>query len=233
MESEEASARSGGRFALGGLAAIGLVLAGVLILGDDGTLQLLDDGWSWLKRAPAPVFFGAMTLAILLPVPATVFYFTAGPIFGVPQALGWIVFVLAANALLVHAVASSVLRPKLARLAERRGVRIPQLERSEDQLLFLLVMRVTPGIPYFVQSWAVALAGIDRLRFVVVSVLVQMFYAAGFVVLGRSAFEGRLGGVGLAVAFLAVGGLVARSIHRRLRAAGGDAMATSVTRDDD
>lgn len=193
----------------------GLGLVGTL--GLDETLALAGRVWAWLQRAPAPVFFGVMAVALMAPVPATVFYFTAGPIYGVTASLLWIVPVLVVNSLLVHAIGDSFLRPRLEAMVEGRGVRIPRLERVSDQMLFLSVMRVTPGIPYFVQSWAVVLAGIDRTRFVLVSVGVQMVYATGFVVLGRSAFEGQAGGVVFAVAFLAVGGMAARWVQLQLR----------------
>jgi len=193
-----------------------IALSAVAILGFEEARTLVEEAWSWLQRAPAPIFFAVMTLAIMAPLPATAFYVTAGPIYGVPQSLLWIALVLAANALLVHAIGSSVLRPRLEAMVTGRGIRIPRLERPSDQLLFLTVMRVTPGIPYFIQSWAIVLASVDRARFVLISVVVQMFYATGFVVLGRSAFEGRLGGVAFAVAFLVAAGIAARWLHRRL-----------------
>ena len=195
------------------MAGLGLVAT----LGLDETLAFAERVWAWLQLAPAPVFFGVMAVALMAPVPATVFYFTAGPIYGVTASLLWIVPVLVVNSLLVHAIGASFLRPRLEAMVEGRGVRIPRLERVSDQMLFLSVMRVTPGIPYFVQSWAVVLAGIDRTRFVLVSVGVQMVYATGFVVLGRSAFEGQLGGVVFAVAFIAVGGMAARWVQLQLR----------------
>ena len=193
-----------------------IALATVAMLGAEEARTLVEQAGAWLQRAPAPIFFAVMTLAIMAPVPATAFYVTAGPIYGVPQSLLWIALVLATNALLVHAIGSSVLRPRLEAMVAGRGLRTPRLARRSDQLMFLAVMRITPGIPYFIQSWAIVLAGVDRARFVLISVVVQMFYATGFVVLGRSAFEGRLGGVVFAVAFLVAAGIAARRLHRRL-----------------
>lgn len=202
------------------LALLGVVVVGlglVATLGLDETLVLAERVWAWLQLAPAPIYFGAMAVALMAPVPATIFYFTAGPIYGVTASLLWIVPVLVVNSLLVHAIGASFLRPRLEALVEGRGIRIPRLERTADQMLFLSIMRVTPGIPYFVQSWAVVLAGIDRTRFVLVSVGVQMVYATGFVVLGRSAFEGQVGGIVFALAFLVVGGIAARWVQLQLR----------------
>ncbi len=173
--------------------------------------------WQGLLDAPAPVFFGFLAIALVLPVPASVLYVAAGPIFGVAASLVWIAPALALNALIVHAIGTTAVRPRLLGWIERRGLRVPVLDDPSDQLLFATVVRVTPGIPYFVQSWAIVLAGIRRDVFVVLSVGIQMVYATGFVLLGRSAFEGRVGLGATALAFLLVAGLVARHVHRRRR----------------
>jgi uncharacterized membrane protein YdjX (TVP38/TMEM64 family) len=196
-----------------------LALAGLVFVAStppasrDLVLQL----WQGLLDAPAAVFFSFLAVALLLPIPASVLYVAAGPIFGVVPSLVWIAPALAVNALLVHAIGTTAVRPRMIAWIDRRGLRIPTLDDPSDQLLFATVVRVTPGIPYFVQSWTIVLAGIRRDVFVVISVGIQMVYATGFVLLGRSAFEGRTGLAVTALAFLLVAGLVARHVHRRLR----------------
>ncbi len=180
-------------------------------------LDLLLVLWQSLLAAPAPVFFGVMSVALVFPVPISAFYVAAGPIFGILPALAWIAPSLVLNALLVHAIGTTAVRPRLLAWIEQRGLRVPTLNEASDQLLFATVVRVTPGIPYFIQSWLIVLAGIRRDGFVALSVGIQMFYAAGFVTLGRSAFEGRLGLAVTALTFLLVATLVARQVHRRLR----------------
>lgn len=191
-------------------------LASPRLMGQEG--GLIEGAWDVLRAAPAPVYFGVLALALVGPVPISLFYVSAGPIYGIGPALAWIAPTLALNALLVHAIGTTAVRPRLTGWIEGRGLRVPRLEDPSDQLLFAAIMRVTPGIPYFLQSWAIVLAGIERRMFVVLSVTVQMVYATGFVVLGRGAFEGRLGLSVAAIAFLLVAGLAARRLHRRLRA---------------
>ena len=181
------------------------------------TTHLLRQAWDQLLAAPAPIYFGIVAVGLVGPLPVSVFYVAAGPIFGIGPALAWFAPTLALNAVLVHAIGTTAVRPRLAAWIEGRGLRVPLLEDPSDQLLFASVVRITPGIPYFLQSWAIVLAGIRRPVFVVLSVGVQMIYATGFVVLGRGAFEGRLGLAATAIAFLVVAGLVARHVHRRLR----------------
>jgi len=205
---------------LAGLALGGLLVAAVILflVGPDAALNALKAGWDLLTAAPAPVYFGVLTLVLMLPIPASLLYVTAGPIYGITASLLWIAPALAINALIVHAIGSTALRPALLSLVESRGRALPTLEERSDQLLFMTLVRVTPGIPYFLQSWAIVLAGVDRLPFLLISVGVQIFYAAGFVILGQSAFEGRLGLAALAVALLIAAGIAARFVHQHLQA---------------
>ena len=200
--------------------AVGLiVLVSVVgvVIGFDALAATLGEAWSLLKKAPAPVYFGVASVLIALPIPASILYATAGPIYGVVPSILWIVPTLVVNSLLVHAIGSTSLRPALRRMVARRGSELPRFESRSDQLFFTTLARVTPGVPYFLQSWAIVLAGVDRTPFVLISVAVQIFYATGFVLLGRSAFEGRLGTVAVAIAFLVAAGLGARLLHVRLQ----------------
>ena len=88
---------------------------------------------------------------------------------------------------------------------------------SGDQTLFILLVRITPGIPYFLQNWTLGLAGVKRMPFIILTVAIQMVYAAGFVILGRSAFEGRAGLAIGAVALLVFASIFARIVHLRLK----------------
>ena len=175
------------------------------------------EAWAQLCAAPAPVYFTVLTIALLAPVPASLLYVAAGPIFGIATSLAWIVPALLLNSLLVYGVGTTALRPALLARFARHGRRLPTLSSPSDALLFMLLVRVTPGIPYFIQSWTLVLSGVPLIPFVLISVLVQMVYATGFVVLGRAAFEGRLGVSTLTVAFLIAAGLCARAVRGRLR----------------
>lgn len=161
-----------------------------------------------LRGVPRVVFFGALVVASWIPFPVTLFYLAAGILYGVPIALAWIAASLVVSNLVLHTVANRFLRPELERLVARRGYRTPSFDSPLDEALFITLIRLTPGIPYFLQNVVLTVARVELLRFVVLSVAIQMIYVTGFVVLGRSAFEGdlgfALGGVALLVA-LAVG----------------------------
>ncbi len=159
-----------------------------------------------VRQAPPLFFFAALVVATFLPVPVALFYLAAGVAYGIAPALAWIAGSLVVSNVLIHTASRTFLRPTLEALVARRGFRIPRFDSGLDEALFITLIRLTPGIPYFLQNLILAVAQLDLLRFVVLSVGIQMIYVTGFVVLGRSALDGQLGWAigGLAV-LVAVG----------------------------
>ena len=206
-------------FAMVGVGGLITCIIGLLLLreiGADAALEWVMEAWTRLKTAPPIVFFGAMALLTIFPVPLTPFYIVAGPLFGILPSLLWIPPAIVLNNLIAHTLTTSFLRPWLQTLVARRGQSIPTFNSKKDQSLFIAMVRITPGIPYFLQSLLLGLAGVDRLRFLVISISVHMIYVVGFVVLGRSAFDGEYGVAVIAVALLVVASLCARFVHQRL-----------------
>jgi uncharacterized membrane protein YdjX (TVP38/TMEM64 family) len=200
-----------------GASAIGLLV--LLEVGPELLRSTATQAWSRLQEAPAPVFFTTMALVCLLPFPISLFYLAAGPLFGIVPAILWIAPTLAVNQLLGHAIANGVLRPRIEALIEGRGYTVPRVTKPADQNLFTAAVRITPGFPYFLQNLVLGVAGIERKRYILISVPVQMIYAVGFVVLGKSAMDGEFGiGIG-AVGLIVVVSLGARWLRGRMRSA--------------
>jgi uncharacterized membrane protein YdjX (TVP38/TMEM64 family) len=202
--------------------------ASVVIIGALGLLFLREVGvdvflgwvtgaWERLQSAPPIVFFGTMALLTVFPVPLSPFYIVAGPIFGILPSLLWIPPAIVLNNLLSYTLTTTFLRPWLLRIVTKRGHSIPTFESRKDQNLFIAMVRITPGFPYFLQSLVLGLAGVERLRFLVISLSVHMIYAVGFVVLGRSAFDGEYGVTVIAIALIVVVSICARLAHQRLK----------------
>jgi len=223
-----------------GLAAGGLVLGRLALLGAAAMLAtsafadavadagapsgLAAAGEAVLERlrgAPPILFFGAFVVATFLPFPIMLFYLVAGATYGIPTALAWIAGALVVSNLIIHTAAKGFLRPILEAIAARRGQTIPRFESGLDEALFITLVRLTPGIPYFVQNVVLAVAHLDLMRFVVLSVAIQMIYVVGFVVLGRSALEGRHGWTVAALALVVAISVAARLIVKRRNGAAG------------
>lgn len=203
---------------------LSLLLATLLVgfalyrwIGPDTVRESLAASWHWLEAAPPLVFFGSMSLLCLLPVPITLFYVSAGPIYGIVPALLWILPAVALNQFLGHRLANGILRPRIERLIESHGYTVPTVHGRTAQSLFTTVIRITPGFPYFLQNLILGIAGVEWTRHLLISLPIQMFYATGFVVLGRSAVEGRIGVAAGALALLVTASVVARLVHARLR----------------
>jgi len=92
---------------------------------------------------------------------------------------------------------------------------IPEPSGRSDELLLILLVRITPGIPFFAQNLLLGLADVDLLLALLVSLPIQMIFATGFVVLGQSAFDGNLGMAVLAVGLIGSASIAARLLHRR------------------
>ena len=200
-----------------GLLAIPGLCAALVLWGPSIFQETFFAGFDILKAAPAPFYFGFMAIALLVPIPASLLYVTAGPLYGIGPSLIGVAAALTLNTIIVHTIGTTAIRPRLIKMIRARNLSIPTLEDPSDQIIFATLLRVTPGLPYFLQSWSIVLAGIERLPFLLLSVGIQMIYATGFVVLGRSAFEGRVALAVGSVIFLVVAGIGARFVYKRLK----------------
>ena len=141
----------------------------------------------------------------------------AAPLFGVGPSLGWIALALVICMSLAHTLASRWLRPAIESLVEARGHQVPRISDPSEERLVIVLVRIVPGTPFSIQNAILGLADVQLGRMLLFSVPIQMTYATGFVMLGQSAFEGRLGLGVLAIGLLGGATIVARLVYRRLR----------------
>lgn len=203
-----------------------LVTGAVLVLRGFDVRGAIDTGLAALRGAGPVVFFSAMAILPACGVPALTFVLPAVPVFG-PQ-LGTttaVVLGLAAltvNFCLAYALARGALRPLLERLVVRLGYRLPEVDTGDATDLVIL-LRVTPGVPFVVQNY---LAGLSRLpfgRYFLVSVLIVWPINTAFLLFGDALLHGK-GKVALislcAIVALTTGlHLVRRHYERRRKAA--------------
>jgi uncharacterized membrane protein YdjX (TVP38/TMEM64 family) len=198
----------------GGLALLALaVLGGSLWAGHafgvgEVMRQLILD----LRALGAPVFFFAMALLPALGFPLLPFALAAGPAFspvlGVPGVVGCVILAVAVNVTLSYLLAATVFRKGVLRLLQRFGYSLPDPSRHSAWLVTLLV-RVAPGPPFWVQSYALGMVRVRFGAYLLVSILVPAGYLTGAVVLGDAMLQGRARDAMLAagLVFLAGAGL--------------------------
>lgn len=169
---------------------------------------LIDRAIALLGSCGPWVYFGAMALLPAAGMPLLAFSLTAGPVFGASLGMGTVVVagLLAStvNILLTYWLARYALRPFLDRVVKRFGHRLPNMEASADSTDLIVMIRVTPGIPFFVQNYLLGLADAPIGKYVVISCAVNWTYTGGLILFGDALLHGKGKLIILAVSVLIV-----------------------------
>jgi len=215
------------RLKLAGLAALGLVglAAAWWMLHTHGgeVRSLAEQGVLRVRGLGAPMYFLLMTLLPAAGCPLSVFTLTAGPVFaptlGMPLVLLLVSLSLAVNLALTYWLARYAVRPWLEKLCRWLDYKLPQAAPAAQRGLVILV-RVTPGPPYVLQSYLLGLAGIPFATYFSISWVITSLYAGTFVLLGDAVMQGKGRMVLIAVmlfAALTVGVQLLRRHYRKQR----------------
>ena len=177
-----------------GLGAVTLVLVAAFFLREVNLRELAERGMEYVRAAGPVAFFCAMAILPGFGVPVMPFHLAAGPVFGERLGMPWVVaLALAAvtvNFIVTYALARRALRPLLERLMTRMGYRLPEMEEG-DLTDLAIILRVTPGTPFFVQNYLLGLAGVPFGKYVLVSCIVTWIYTTAFVLFGDALLHGK------------------------------------------
>ncbi|MBC2595125.1 VTT domain-containing protein [Ruficoccus amylovorans] len=196
------------------LALVAAVVVAVLWGPNVGMADLLrakDEVLGWLRDTPAAVVTVAIAVLPLAGFPISPLLILAGLAYGGPVGMLIGVAGVALNNALGYGIAAW-LREPVRRWLERRGMRVPVVQRG-DYVKVVLLFRLTPGVPAFLQNYVLGLSGIPFWTFFWVSLPPQLVTVAGFVLTGGALFEGEWGVIVLGVSLLIVFGIVGRLIH--------------------
>jgi uncharacterized membrane protein YdjX (TVP38/TMEM64 family) len=191
------------------VAAVVLLLAAALVLRGVDLPTLRDRTFAVVRDLGPVVFFGAMLILPAVGVWMSIFAITAGEAFAPRLGMGVVIaialVVLAMNLALTYWLARYALRPMLTGLLKRYGYSVPRVT-AETALPVMLVLRLTPGIPYVVQGYVLGIAEVAFGLYMVVSWLCQAPWMIGFIVLGQGLLNGNfvLAAKGLGVIVVAV-----------------------------
>lgn len=181
------------------LIKLGLV---VVVVGVAGALLLRgEDPRAWLSGLLAMIrefgplaFFAAMAVLPAIGCPMTVFTLTAGPVFGptlgLPLVLTYAALATAVSLALSYWLSRYAFRPWIEWVIERLGYRLPQVS-SETEVPLTVLVRVTPGSPFVMQSYLLGLAGVAFRTYMFVSWPIATAYACAFILFGDSLAQGR------------------------------------------
>lgn len=200
-----------------------MVGAGLVARGYD-VKGAIEQGLAIIRGAGPLVFFLSMAILPAVGAPQMAFTLTAGPLFSAQLGMGVVVLfallAMAFNMVLSYWMASRVLRPVLEALLKRLGYKIPQVQKGDETGLIVL-LRVTPGIPFPVQNYLLGLARASFGRYLLLSLLIQGPLNAAFIVFGDALLQGKGKMVfyGLsAIAVLMIGTQLLRKYYGKKRA---------------
>jgi uncharacterized membrane protein YdjX (TVP38/TMEM64 family) len=189
------------------VAAVVLGAGLVLVLRGVHLKPLADQGMGLIRTVGPWTFFTLLAVAPAAGAPLSAFTLTAGEAFSRQMTMtGVVLAVLAAvvvNLAFTYWLARYAMRPALSRLVERYGYSIPRAN-AENSLSIILLLRLTPGPPFFLQSYLLGLAEVPFRLYMVASLLCISPWVIAFVVLGKGIFNGDfkllMYGVGVVVA---------------------------------
>lgn len=178
------------------LAVAGIVvLAGGLLLARGYDIKgLIQEVLALIRGAGAPVFFLAMAFLPAAGMPMSFFSLSAGSVFapqiGMPAVIALSLAAITFSMAFGYFLATRVLRPVLEALLVRLGYKLPQVD-SGDVTDLIILLRVTPGIPFAVQNYLLGLARVPFGKFLLVSSLIQWPINAAFILFGEALLQGK------------------------------------------
>jgi uncharacterized membrane protein YdjX (TVP38/TMEM64 family) len=191
------------------IVAFAVIAGGLLLLRGVNLRLLVEQGMAAIRSAGPWAFFGGIVVLPTIGAPLLAFTVTAGEAFAPRMTLVGVIFALlaaiAGNLALNYWLARFALRPLLSRVAHHYGYRVPRVTKA-NALSITLVLRLTPGIPFFMQSYILGLAEVPFRLYMVTSWLCTVPMVVGAVILGKGMFDGhfKTATAGLAVIIVAV-----------------------------
>jgi len=176
-------------------------------------------------RAYPVVLFAALVLLPGFGFPSSALLLLAGATWG----SNWTSCALAIGATALniswtYLVAAGPASSLVARLLGARWDRWRSLGHT-DRIRLAILLRVTPGVPLFVQNYVLGLLAVPFLPYILISVPINAVFVIGFVLTGGAIFEGRAGLALTGTAVLVAAILVLRLLRSRFKPTRPDTLA--------
>ena len=121
---------------------------------------------------------------------------------------------MAFNLALGYWVARYALRPVLSGVFKHYGYSVPRVT-PDNALQVALLVRLTPGPPYALQTGILGVAELPFRLYMIVSWLALLPWVIGAIILGRGLFNGNFGAVLMGVGVLVAATIVLQWIRRK------------------
>ena len=191
-----------------------------------GLMEAADATVLTLRDAGPEIFFVAMALLPAVGFPLLAFTLAAGPVFGPTLGAGWVIVwsltAVVANLLLTYWLANRALRPLVSRLLTYFEFRLPD-SMADGAWQVALIVRLTFGPPFWVQSYLLGLIRVPLVPYLIVSTSVMAGYIVALVCGGQAIATGSgqlaFAAVGILVVSVATLQLLRKRMARRKAAA--------------
>jgi len=200
------------------LAGIGLGVLAFLVLRELDVVALKDGLIGTIRAAGPWVFFSAMAVLPALGAPMMAFTIPAGEAFAAQMGMAGVIAVALAvvtvNLAFAYWVARYALRPLLTTLIQRYGYKIPRVTPA-NALNIALVVRFTPGPPYFLQCFVLGIAEVPFRLYMLVSFLALVPWVVGAIILGRGLFSGNFRAAAIGAGLLVVAVVAVQWVRKK------------------
>jgi len=184
----------------------------------DIIIQTIDAVIAWCTANPIALFF---TIAVLpgFGFPASPLLILAGVVWGSTwQTCAIALAAVALNMSWTHLLAAGPARSVVIRLLGDRWQKWKNIH-PDNLRRFTVLLRITPGIPFFLQNYLLGLLGVPFLTYILISIPLNGIFVVGFVLTGGAIFEGNIGMIAAGFAILAAAGLGLKLLRGKLKAA--------------
>lgn len=175
--------------------AVAVVLVGILLLARGLDFKgLIQQALDLIRQAGPLVFFASMAILPAVGAPLLAFSLSVGPVFGEKLGLGpvivYSVCAVLVNMTLSYFLASRALRPLLEKLFTYLGYKMPRAE-SGDATDLIILLRVTPGIPFPVQNYLLGLAQVPFWKYLALSGGIIGSFTVALILFGDALLHGK------------------------------------------
>lgn len=187
-------------------------------MGVNGTM--LKAGWKqteeFLMHRPMLLFAALVTLPGL-PIPTSALLFLAGTVWhdNPVAACAICLLAMALNMTWTYWLAARPGRGVVEKLLAMTSIRIPELPQGND-LRLILIMRLTPGLPFFLQNYTLGLFRVPFRLFLPVSIGCSGLITCGVVLSGAGVAKGNLTPVVTGVALIGLGLVVVQWVKAKI-----------------
>jgi uncharacterized membrane protein YdjX (TVP38/TMEM64 family) len=170
---------------------------------------------TWCRENPAWLFFA---IAILpgFAFPSSPLLVLAGIVWGCNlSACVLVISAVLLNITWTHWLSAGPCRKIISRILGERWQRWQSMPRANLWKLTLM-LRITPGVPLFIQNYTLGLLGVPLLHSLAIAFPISWIYVGGFVLTGGAIFKGQIGLVIAGISLLAAASIGINLARKRL-----------------